>query len=325
MAKTYKTGREAWLLMDKLTPMTVTADIGGGQSATIQPMTVYGSFVYITSDGYNAYYLQGDALKGEKPSVLFRNETIAIMARGALKAAWIVPVYKVMTKFMIAVVPGGRIVGAGVTAMSVAAFFSKHQGDLGQGVDKFKIVAACLQEIYTKSPRLGTVMLCVLIEESSGKISDEIKKKGLAKFVLENLDWQKFAEDAAELVGWMLRKALGGSAGGAVTGFFVKRGLLRLAKVVEVLFQVRTALQFVKKTANLKPGVKDKEKLAARLVVAFADAGVRVSQAEARAIADEDYLARPECDETLKKMKKAADELAVLVDKLKAAADQEIF
>lgn len=328
MARTVKKGKEIWPLLERLHLFPVVADTGGGQHQTIQPLTRYGSFVYITNDGYSAYYIQGDELKSEKPSVLFRNETIAIMARGGASAAWIVPVYKAMVSFAIYVVPGGKIAGGGVKAFSIAVFFVNHQAEVESGLKQLKDFSVAFGELYEKAPKLVQAMICVLIEEAGGQISTAIKKKGFVNFVLSNMDWEKFAQDAAKFFGALLKAAIGGGVskvGTWLSGYFTKKGLLKVARLIVLLDQARTVLKFVNKGKNLKPGVKDKEKMAAKLIQMFGETGVTLSKQQAAAIADEEYLSNPQLSNDLNQLKAHCDQLSATITNLERYAKHEIF
>ncbi len=303
--------------------MPISADVGGGQRATIQPMTKYGSFIYVTSDGYNAYYIQGDELKAEKPSILFRNETVALMAHGGATAAWIIPVYRVMVHFMMAVVPGGRIVGAMVSAASTAAFFATHQKEIEEGLKEFKTLVELLQKLFKQCPRLGMAMLSVALQESSGKVSDEVKKKGFGQFVVDNLDWQTSAEEAAKLFGSLVKAACGG--GSRIAGWLLKKGLLNLAKVTAALLKVYKVVKLARQAGKVPPGIDDKHALATKLLTAFAEAGVNMPPQEAAALVSEGCLNKPEMLKMLEELQTSAEAVEKIVGKLADAAEKEIF
>jgi len=332
MATVIATGKEVWQKLKTIPPEALfdcVADTGGGQQQVIKPMTAYTDFVYITNSGSEAYYVQDDALKAEKPSVLFRNATVSAMAKAGASAKPFVDAYKVMMAFATSAIPGGRVIGAGVTAISIAVFYSKYQNRLDTVIDDTKAMAKLLLKVYGKSPKLVTAVLCVTAEETTGKLQETVKKKGLVGFVLGNLDWQQFAKDVASLLGdaFRLMTRTGSFKGKLITGFFVKTGMARLGLFVTKLMRIRSVLKLVHSGTKLRPrpGPKEKVALVNELISAFGEAGVKISAQQAQEIADEDYLYDPALTEDLKQLKDYCDRLTEHLGFLAKAADDELF
>jgi hypothetical protein len=332
VAKTIARGPEVWAkLKDIKGLLSVVADVGGGHRVQFQPMTPWGNFVFLTSLGADGVlYIQGNELKTERPDVLFRNEgTLGGMVRRALESTtWVIPTYRVLVYFMVGAF-GGAVSVAVVEAASVAVFFSKHQKDIGQGLDDFKRLADALQKLFRRCPKLAGAMLCVALQEVSGRLSAELRQKGFVKLVIDHVDWQRSGEEAAEFFGKLLkfmakrgdRKLLGVD----VVGHLAQNGMVQLAKVASALLSAYEVMKLGQQAGRAVPRVADPQRIVTGLTNSFASAGVKLSSADARGIVNEGGLSQPEVRKLVTDVKAAAEAVDRVVASLSKAAQSEIF
>jgi hypothetical protein len=320
-------GGEVWKLLDKYKVTAWPYVVAGpmGQPLVLYPFDRFVDSVYVTNTGDGGIFLQGDTLVWVARDAVRDEFFLNKMVMAGLKAAWVVPVYKAMVRFALTYVGGLVPVRTGVSAASFACFWSKHAPEVLQCLANLKGVVQGLQYIYSHCPKLGLAMLAVALQQGQGEITAEVRKKGVARFVIDNLDLDKYVEDLAGFLGALVKFAVKGVESVAAE-LLLELGLKRLAKLTVALAVVGEVKSLVRQAGRLATGPElMKQQLAAKFVTMFAQAGVRLNTLAAAGIAQEVCVADPRRHQVLEALAKDAERLEQGTTRLVQAAQFDLF
>lgn len=316
-------------IMDQLKPAEIR--FGHVLDGTVRPFDRFAkgryTIVFLTTKDGDIWYYDGrhHCIRATSYREFLNTIVWGAFAKAAQSAEGMLVLYRSMIHFAAQVIPYGRSAQKGVKAASLLVFWDNHRQEIEACYELIEGIIKSMRTVYQRAPRLGVAMLRLAAEQSAFKLEEAVKKDGIVKVIVSNLDGEKLAQYVAELFGILFKVATDHySASGIAAKIFEKLGLKALSRIAST---VNNALKVWGALGRITTGggVKDKQELATAFMKQFAAAGVKLTEDEAAAILAEGGHRDEQVVRAVQKLDEACRFLEPLVKKLSDEAKKRLF